>query len=167
MNPVQNPYLPPASETFGRSLIVNRAREGLLEGAGWGSAVGLARGVIVALRGATPWYVAIGGSLVAGLVICGLVCAIGRAISGRLAGAWLGFALGLLLGVLLGNAWGGYHWTTTTGADGTVTAVGTPVGQIVGSGIGFLLGAIVGALADRVLRGAASTGEHSHHSSSL
>jgi hypothetical protein len=149
----QNPYQPPETTAHTKSAILYRAREGLAEGAIWGAAIGLGRGVIQALRGTASWYLQIGGSLLVGVLIGTLVCTIGRVVSGRLLGAWIGFGIGLFAGLFVGHALGGYQWTTTSTADGTIMAIGTPIGQIVGSAVGMILGVVVGASADRIVRG--------------
>ena len=130
----------------------NRAIEGLKEGAAYGAAIGLFRGVIHSFRGTNAWYLEIGGSLLAGLVIGASICLIGRSVSGRLAGACLGAILGLFAGLFIGDELGGYQWTTIRETDDTITSVGLPVGQMIGSAVGAFAGAILGAFADRLIR---------------
>jgi hypothetical protein len=130
----------------------NRAIEGFKEGAAYGAAIGLFRGVIHSFRGTTIWYLEIGGSLLAGLIIGASICVIGRAISGRLLGACLGAIAGLFVGLFIGNEVGGYNWTTINEPDGTISSSGQPIGQMIGSAVGAFAGAMLGAFLDRLIR---------------
>lgn len=139
-----------------RSRWRERALQGLSEGVGYGAVIGLARGIVHAVRGVGPWHLQIGGSILAGLAIGIGLCVIGRSISGRLLGSCLGALFGLFAGLFIGDAVGGYRWTTISESGGTITSSGLPIGQIIGSALGAVAGATIGAFTDRWIRGKSS-----------
>ncbi|QDU39443.1 hypothetical protein Mal4_37880 [Maioricimonas rarisocia] len=131
-----------------------RARRGATEGLAWGATIGLFRGFARLLaEDAAPWYLQVGGSLLAGAVIGVLICSIGRAIAGRLAGAFVGAILGLFAGLYVGSQLGPYEWTIIDETETTRTMIGVPVGQMIGTVVGLTIGAAAGALVDRMVRG--------------
>ncbi len=135
---------------------VQRGLRGLWQGALFGAALGLARGVIKLVRGVEDAWLQLGGSILAGAIGAAIICGIGRAISGKVAGAVIGAVIGLFAGLFIGHAIFGYYWVTEESVEAenttSFTMIGIPLGQMIGSAMGFIIGAAIGAFAEKLVR---------------
>ena len=146
-------------EQSDKPFVASRLVRGAGEGALWGGAFGLARGILRVINDPSQWLPEIGVSLLAGVIIGAVVFAIGRSIAGKVTGALIGALAGLIGGFFIGAWVGGYRWTVTEEANGTVTATGAPLGQLIGAAMGLVVVAVLGAVVERLIRGRAPTSE--------